>query len=261
MYGMRRPFSPLVILLAGATLSPLGACSRNIGTPPADERPPALFRVEVNADPAAGALPADGVLFVGARPAAGGPPGYAVMQETFQLPTFVDLTAENQMGPFAASVTEWVMFVRLDRDGDASTQSGEDWVGTSDRPVRAGTTAAIPVMLRPAAAPPAPWLQVRIEGPQPPSGADVFVIVREIGGRVPLAARRLVAPPAWPVDLALSEGDLLSGSPAPVGADLEVIVKVDKDGDPLTTVDGDQEGFARLDGGRAVVRLGPSAGP
>ncbi len=261
MYSMRRPLSPLAILFAGAALPLLGACSRNVGTPPADERPPALFRVEVVADPADGALPADGVLFVGARPAAGGPPGYAVMQEQFQLPTFVDLTAENQMGPFAASVTEWVMFVRLDRDGDASTQGAGDWVGTTDRPVQAGGGAAIRIKLRPAAPSPAPWLQVRIEGPQPPSGADVFVIVREIGARVPLAARRLVAPPAWPIDLALGEGDLLSGPPVPIGANLEVIVKVDQDGDPLTTVDGDQEGFARLDGGRAVVHLGPSAGP
>lgn len=258
---MRPPARLLVALLAGAALSPLSACSRNIGTPPADERPPALFRVEVVADPAAGAPPVDGILFVGARPAGGGPPGYAVMQERLQLPTFVDLTPENQMGPFAAGITQWVMFARLDRDGDASTQGADDWLGTSDAIVTAGSGVAVRIVLRPADAPPAPWLQVRIEGPPPPAGADVFVIVRELDGRVPLAARRLLAPPAWPIEVALGEGDLLAGPPAPPAAGLEIIVKVDQDGDPLTTAVGDQEGFARIDGERTVVRLGPSAGP
>lgn len=243
-------------LAAGALASLIAAgCSRNVGEPPADERPPALFRVEVVAAANAGAPPVGGVLYVGARPKDGGPPGYVLRQDRVVLPMVVDLTAENAMGPQVAAVEEWRLFVRLDRDGDVGTQGAGDWSGTSASVVRAGSGEIVRVEIAPIGEAPPPWIKVKVDGDAPPAGADMFVIVREVGGRVPLAARRLLTPPAWPVEVDLTERDLLRGPPAPPANTLEVLVKVDQDGDPLSTVEGDLEGRAAIVNGISSVRV------
>lgn len=243
-----------VLLLA--LVLPAAACSRNVGTPPADERPPALFRVEVGVAADADSRPElFGVLFVGVRPAGGGPPVLVARAEPTGFPYRIDLTEENLMGPYGFEATRYVLFARYDMDGDAGTVGPGDWDARSVRAYPLGTTD-VRLALRQVPQP-ATWLQVRIlsdhEAPDPAVG---FVIVREADGRVPLAARRIPPPASWPHVLRLDEGDILHTAPPP-DMPLEVIVRIDQDGDPLTTTPGDLEGRAPVVDGQAEVRLEP----
>ena len=68
-----------------------------------------------------------------------------------------------------------------------------------------------------------------------PSGTEIlFVSLRDPAGGPPLAALRL--PPTLPAEITVTAADLIAmgGAPRPVGPEVQVTVRLDTDGNPMT---------------------------
>lgn len=214
------------------------ACDRNTGPVPLDQHPQAAFIVELSlASTEPVSTNPRTTLFYGARPAVGGPPVYIARRQNVRFPGVFYLTEENRMNMGADYSGPLVLFARLDGDGNATTIDPSDWTGLTTQPVLPGNTK-VSLQLSQAGSPPPPWqIQVTI-GPAPvPPETTTYVLLREVGGRVPLAALK-VESLSFPVTVTLMAQHLLAEPPASL-ANLEVLVKVDGDGNPQTTQAGD----------------------
>jgi len=209
--------------------------------------------VRVGVAPAAASAAAgEGVLFVGARPAGGGPPVYVARYAPAFFPGTYYLTESNRMGMGGPAQGPLAVFARFDRDGDAGT-AGDDDLEAVTAPALPGNTEVRLTLAAKTAVPQRPaWsLSVRLDGP-PGAAGTMFVLLRAaVGGRVPLAAARFDAPPSFPTTVTVAEHHILQ-PPLPPLDELDVLVKVDQDGNPLTTEPGDLEGHA----GAAAVAAG-----
>jgi len=67
----------------------------------------------------------------------------------------------------------------------------------------------------------------------------VFVIARKAAGGPPLAAKKIPAT-AFPLTFTLTEKDVMMGGP--FEGDVEITVRIDKDGDAMTKNPGDMHG-------------------
>ena len=252
MFGMPKVTDYLCrFCLLGLLMTIAVACSRNTGPPPPDQPPDSAYAVTISA-PTGVTPPTAGVLYIGARPAGGGPPQFVIRREIGPLPQTHYLTEADRMGLWAAEDGPLVVFERLDSYGDAGTVSAEDWVAEADRAMLPGQ-AKVALTLRPSEPAPSFALPVRIEGPSPPGGATLYVLLREVGGRVPLAAARYPVPKAFPLEVTLTEAHLLGALP---DKKLEVLVKVDQDGNPVSTGPGDLEGATPVSGTTVTVNVG-----
>lgn len=229
------------------------ACNQNTGPLPKSEHPESAFIVELStvASVTGATLPKRAFLFYGARPANGGPPIYVARRENPTFPGIYYLTEDNRMGLSGGDGGPLVVFARLDADGDAGTIGPDDWAGEASVPAVPGN-ATVGVVLAPLALAekptgPAMKIEIDITGPAAAgvaaqAGAVTYVLLREQGGRMPLAALKADLK-QFPAVVTLEEHHILTDQLPPLSA-LEIVVKVDQDGNPQTTVKGDYVGVA-----------------
>lgn len=245
----------LIASLCAASIAMAAGCSRNLGQPPDAETGDTLFRVELDGAAAGTTPPTGAVLFLGARPAAGGPPAYVARYTQPQLPGKFLLTERDAMRPGRTPDGPLRVFARLDADGDASTSGPRDWsAAATDAVSPAGQRIAL--RLRPADGQQSEFsLPIRIAAPvTPPAEAVMYVLLRRRGSNRPVGAMRLDVPRRFPVDVRLTRQHLMGDLPDALDA-YQVIVKVDQDRNPMTTAPGDLEGFASATSTPVRVRL------
>jgi len=253
-------FVPTMLL---AVLTGLTACSRNIGPPPDDDTTGRLFTITL--DVAEGVTAPEGVLFVGARPAGGGPPAYVTRVQPRRWPTQVFLTQQDAMRPQQpAPQGAMTLFARLDQDGDAGSFDAGD-MSAESAPATPGAEVTLTLTPRqqqgqPRARTPraTPLLEATVDGDTPPPSGIVYVLLVPHGQRVPVAAARHSAPEAWPMDVALYPQHLIGDKPDAWDG-YQLVVKADQDGNPATNEPGDQRGTAPVEAGRTHIRVTPIA--
>ncbi len=232
------------------------ACSRNVGEPPENQWPEAAFIVHLAlSDDVPTNHPTSDVLYLGARPAAGGPPVFVARRTAGRFPETFFLTDEDRMGMGGDAGGPMIVFARWDSDGDAGTAAPGDWAATAASAAVPGNTH-IDLTLAPLSTEPAFEYVVAIDGPPAPPDSVMFVLLRQADGRMPLVAGKFAAPAEFPIEISLTDRNILQG-PLPDLAKLEVVVKIDQDGNPVSTSPGDLHGRAPAADARVTLRPEP----
>lgn len=244
------------------------------GGPPGGQAQPIAGTIRL-APELAGQVPKGAVLFLIARNGQGGPP---VAVERIADPTFpmrFSIGPEDRMIqgiPFAGPLH---VIARIDADGNATTHSPGDLQGITTQAVQPGATGVeIEIDQRfggeaagagaPAAAPPfaasaaaggggaapagppisgtirlAPALAGRV-----PQGAVLFLIARNPngGGGPPVAVERIAAP-HFPMSFEIGPENRMIQA-IPFTGPLQLVARVDSDGNAMTHSPGDLEGSA-----------------
>jgi cytochrome c-type biogenesis protein CcmH len=132
--------------IAGAALLGAAACTKNVdegemkigqqAAPPASMAPGHTLQGTVRIDPKlASQVSGDEVLFLIARSAQGGP---AVAVERYAAPSFpmqVSLSSDSASVHGGSLAGHWLVFARLDKDGDAGALAEGDMLGATAGPV------------------------------------------------------------------------------------------------------------------------------
>ena len=231
------------VTLVGAAALLLVACDRNIGALPPHE--PEYTQLFFSGTVTADTLPrAKGVLFVAAAPSAGGPPPLAARYDVKFWPVSFELSDINFMGQGLEINGPHRLFARFDTDGDVGSRSSFDLEIRDSRDFASGTTG-ITLVLAPLGD--APAAQLAIHGTvSAPAGTDVstagktlFVFARGAERPMPIAALRTVEP-VLPMAFTLDDSHILMRD-MPLPAMVQIVARLDSDGDPVTRSPEDLE--------------------
>lgn len=213
-------------------------------------RPPAVTQLRGSLALAPGlTAPTDGALFVIARtaPTGGGPPVAAVRLDPRGVPGTFSMTDRDLMMGGTWPDEVWIE-ARIDRDGDPTTRSPDDFTASLVGPFAPGAEGANLVLQGPSGTASdtddtassvggdAPQVSGSIEvggDTELPATGAVFVIVRRTESAVgpPVAAVRMDRA-AVPGPFSVSDRDIMMGGPWP--DQVWIQVRVDSDGNAMT---------------------------
>lgn len=234
---MRKLFSLFVLA------SLLGACTRNIGPlpEPTPEYTELYFSGTVTGDPT---LPSRGVLYVAASPASDGSTHVVGRYEVNGWPVKFILSDLNKMDQNTKVQGGQTLFARFDQDGDIATKQPGDQEYRSSVPVALGTKNVAITLL------PIEGLKAKldihgvIKGNLSTVGKVMFIFARGANRPMPVAAARLSVS-SLPVEFHLGDANILMPN-LPLPEELQIVVRVDADGDPMTRSKGDIEVTSKL---------------
>jgi hypothetical protein len=199
-------------------------------------------------------VPAGAVLFLMARRVEGGAPLAVQRIADPQFPLHFSIGPgehADQSAPFAGPIR---IAARIDRDGNATTQTPGDLLGESAETHRPGDSGASIVISKihtddPTAAAPVPADSPNIEGTielapnlagRVPAGAVLFLIARTAERGPPLAVVR-VADPQFPVPFSIGPENRMIQS-MPFAGEIRISARVDSDGNAVSRTPGDLQG-------------------
>lgn len=218
------------------TLFATMACDRNIGALPAHE--PEYKTLFYAGTVTADILPyAKGVLFVAAAPANGGVPPLAARYEVKYWPVQFELSDLNIMGQGLEITGPHHLFARFDTDGDVGSRSSFDLEIRDNRDFAPGTTG-ITLVLTALGDAPAAQLALRgtIHAPAGVTlstvGKTLYIFARGTDRPMPIAAMRAIEP-SLPFTFVLDDSHILMRD-APLPDTVQIVARLDSDGDPVT---------------------------
>jgi len=230
------------------------------GAPPVEELAAPIEGTIELAPELAGSVPPNAVVFLMARREDGGPLVAAQRIAAQRFPLDFSLGSEHRMGtaiPFAGPLH---ISVRIDADGNATTRSAGDLLGSSAETHEPGDRGVVILVSEvqttesATGAPPAAVTgatSAAIEGTlelapdlagRVPPGATLFVIARTAPSGPPLAVVR-VASPSFPARFSIGPDDRMIQS-MPFAGEIRISARVDADGNAMTSSPGDLQGAA-----------------